>query len=200
MLQNLCNFATNLLNLPHLLEGLLGEDEAVQLAFFSTTVRKLSKMVKKPRQMPQASNTLLLCLLVLQLAQPTCGLLRDLQIFVNKGWTCLVITPWAWASFLPVILHFGGDISYGSLCIEVPLGRHHRFPLLCLFDTQSHQHSRQGLVMEDFLDNFLNILKLFLAVESNFTKSLWWRMDGLKRERKTKNWLCRSWWQLERGS
>ncbi len=32
-------------------------------------------------------------------------------------------------------------------------------------------HSRQGLVMVDLLDNFLNPLKLFMALASDFTKS-----------------------------
>jgi hypothetical protein len=41
MLRNLYNFATILLNLPHLLEGLLGEDEAGQLAFFLTNSEKV---------------------------------------------------------------------------------------------------------------------------------------------------------------
>jgi hypothetical protein len=37
--------------------------------------------------------------------------------------------------------------------------------------------------MVDLLNNFLNLLKLFLAVESDFTKSLQLRMEGVK-ERK----------------
>jgi hypothetical protein len=31
-------------------------------------------------------------------------------------------------------------------------------------------HSRQGLVMVDLLDNFLNPLKLFMALANDFTK------------------------------
>jgi hypothetical protein len=37
--------------------------------------------------------------------------------------------------------------------------------------------------MVDLLDNFLDLIKLFLAVESDFMKSLKWRMGGGK-ERK----------------
>jgi hypothetical protein len=33
-------------------------------------------------------------------------------------------------------------------------------------------HSRQGLVMVALLNNFLDPLKVFIAVESDFTKSL----------------------------
>jgi hypothetical protein len=72
--------------------------------------------------------------------------------------------------FKPVILHFGGNIGDGSPCIEVPLVHLCQFPLLCLFDNCLHLCSRQDLVMVDLLDNFLNNLKFFLAVESNFTK------------------------------
>ncbi len=64
---------------------------------------------------------------------------------------------------LPVILHFGNDISNRRHCIEVPLVCHCRF---------SHLYSRQSLVSVDILDNFLNLLKLFLAVVSDPMKSL----------------------------
>jgi hypothetical protein len=37
--------------------------------------------------------------------------------------------------------------------------------------------------MVDLLDNFLNPLKLFLAVASDFMKSPGWGMDGVRRER-----------------
>jgi hypothetical protein len=39
-------------------------------------------------------------------------------------------------------------------------------------------HSCQGLVMVDLLDNFLNPLKLFLAVTNDFPKSPWQRFGG----------------------
>ncbi len=47
--------------------------------------------------------------------------------------------------------------------------RRRLIPLLCLFDNHSHLHYRQGFVTVNLLDNFLNILKLFLVVESDFT-------------------------------
>ncbi len=43
-------------------------------------------------------------------------------------------------------------------------------------------HSHQGLVMVNVLDNFLNLLKLFLVVASDFTKFLWQKMgEGKER-------------------
>jgi hypothetical protein len=41
----------------------------------------------------------------------------------------------------------------------------------------------KALVMVDILEIFLNILKLFLAMERDFTKSLRRRMDGVSREK-----------------
>jgi hypothetical protein len=41
----------------------------------------------------------------------------------------------------------------------------------------------------DLLDNFPNIPKLFLAVQSYFIILLRQRMDGVRRERRTVNWL-----------
>jgi hypothetical protein len=76
------------------------------------------------------------------------------------------------SEFLPVILHFGGSIGDESLYTEVPLVRRRRFPLLCIFDNCLQLRSHQSLVMVDLLDNFLNILKILMAVESDFTKSL----------------------------
>jgi hypothetical protein len=73
----------------------------------------------------------------------------------------------------PVILQFGGHISDGSLCVNISLigGGCRRF-LYLAFDKQLKLHSRQGLVMVDLLDNFLNPLKLFMGLASDFTKSL----------------------------
>jgi hypothetical protein len=51
------------------------------------------------------------------------------------------------------------------------------------FDERLFLHSRQGLVMVDLLDNFLNHFKLFWASVSDFTKSSWKRMEGVRRER-----------------
>jgi hypothetical protein len=39
------------------------------------------------------------------------------------------------------------------------------------FENCLYVHSHQGLVMVDLLDNFLNPLKLFLAVTNDFPKS-----------------------------
>jgi hypothetical protein len=46
--------------------------------------------------------------------------------------------------------------------------------------------------MVDLLNNFLNPLKLFLAVKIDFMKSLQLRMEGVRRERKTAERL----WQI----
>ncbi len=71
---------------------------------------------------------------------------------------------------LPVILHFSGDIGNGTLCVKVPLIRCSCcFPLLPLLILRILIH---GFVTVGLLDNFLNFLTLFLAVVSDFTKSL----------------------------
>jgi hypothetical protein len=44
----------------------------------------------------------------------------------------------------------------------------------------------------DLLDNFPNITKLFLAVQSYFMILIRQRMDGVRRERRTVNWLRRT--------
>ncbi len=46
------------------------------------------------------------------------------------------------------------------------------------FENCLYVHSCQGLVMVDLLDNFLNPLKLFLAVTNDFPKSPWRRFGG----------------------
>ncbi len=63
----------------------------------------------------------------------------------------------------PVILHFGGDIGDGSLCVQGPLIRRRRRRVLPHSPLGNHLyvHSHQDLVMVDLLDNFLNPLKLF---------------------------------------
>ncbi len=65
------------------------------------------------------------------------------------------------------------DIGDGHLCVEVPpvYCRRCWFPLLCLSDNCLHQRSGQGLVTVDILDNFLNFIKLFLALASDPMKS-----------------------------
>jgi hypothetical protein len=71
-----------------------------------------------------------------------------------------------------VILHFGGHIGDGSLCNEISLIRlcRLRFFYFLYRKKRLYLHSHQGLVMVDLLDNFLNPLKLFLALASDFTK------------------------------
>jgi hypothetical protein len=51
--------------------------------------------------------------------------------------------------------------------------------------------------MVDLLNNFLNPLKLFLAVESDSTKSVQLRIEGVRRERKTAERLWQT--RLEMG-
>jgi hypothetical protein len=70
-----------------------------------------------------------------------------------------------------VILHFGGYIDDRGLCVRISLIGRCRCRFLCFtFDKRLYLHSRQGLVMVDLLDNFLNPLKLFMALASDFTK------------------------------
>jgi hypothetical protein len=74
----------------------------------------------------------------------------------------------------PVILQFGGHIGDASRCVEISLIRHccRRFFYFAVRKNAFLLHSRQGLVMIDLLDNLLNPLKLFFALESDFGKSL----------------------------
>jgi hypothetical protein len=74
----------------------------------------------------------------------------------------------------PVILQFSGHIGDESRCVEISLIRHRRrhFLYVAFRKNAFLLHSRQGLVMIELLDNFLNPLKLFLALESDFGKSL----------------------------
>jgi hypothetical protein len=57
---------------------------------------------------------------------------------------------------------FGSDISFESLCKELSLVCCRWFPLLHLLDNRANLRSRKGLVTVNLLDNFLNILKLFM--------------------------------------
>jgi hypothetical protein len=76
-------------------------------------------------------------------------------------------------TLLPVVLHFSSNIGNESLCGEISL-----IPAVAASSPTSpfgnilKLHSCQGFVMVYLHDNFLNILKLFLAVSSDFTKSL----------------------------
>jgi hypothetical protein len=85
----------------------------------------------------------------------------------------------------PVILHLGGHNGDGSLCDEISLicRRRRCFLLLSLPKKCLYLRSRQGLVRVDLLDNFLNPLKLFMDLASDFTKSLSLSMEGVRRER-----------------
>ncbi len=74
-------------------------------------------------------------------------------------------------ALLPVILHFGSKIGDGSLAVRFLLTAG-AISFTSPFDKRSYLHSCQGLVMIDCLNDFLNPLKLFVAVESDFTKSL----------------------------
>jgi hypothetical protein len=74
---------------------------------------------------------------------------------------------------VPVILNFGGDtgdesVHRGASSLLPPQPISSPSP----FDNCSPLRSFEGLVTADLLDNFLNILKLFMGVESDFTKSL----------------------------
>ncbi len=84
--------------------------------------------------------------------------------------------------------HHGPEqVSWHSLGGHSPLRRPYRrwkplwwvslirrlsFLLLSLQLKRLYLHSRYGLVMVDLLDNFLNPLKFFMALASDFTKSL----------------------------
>jgi hypothetical protein len=72
-----------------------------------------------------------------------------------------------------VIFHFGGDIGDGK---PLHSGISDSSPPPTVsppspFENCLYVHSHQGLVLVDLLDNFLNPLKLFLAVTNDFPKS-----------------------------
>ncbi len=62
------------------------------------------------------------------------------------------------------------DNGDGSFYVQGPLirRRRRRFRLLRTFENRLYAHSRQGLVMVDLLDNFLNPLKLFFGRNERF--------------------------------
>jgi hypothetical protein len=66
------------------------------------------------------------------------------------------------------------------------------------FENCLYVHSRQGLVMVDLLDNFLNPLKLFLAVMNEFPKSPWRRFGGGQVRTKTADRLQPIRWEIGR--
>jgi hypothetical protein len=73
----------------------------------------------------------------------------------------------------PVILKFGGHIGDGSLCVEISLisRRRRRFFYFAFYKRLLTSFSSRPGHGRD-LYNFLNPLKLFLALEIDFTKSL----------------------------
>ncbi len=74
----------------------------------------------------------------------------------------------------PVILQFGSHIGDGSLCVEISLigRRHRRFLYFTFYKRLLTSFTSRPGHGRDLLNNFLNPLNLFLALESDFTKSL----------------------------
>jgi hypothetical protein len=76
-------------------------------------------------------------------------------------------------TLLPVVLDFSGNIGNESLCGEIsPIPAVAASSPTSPFDNLLKMHSPQGFVTVDLHNNFLNILKIFLAVANDFTKSL----------------------------
>jgi hypothetical protein len=164
--------------LPLLLGGLLGKGEAVQLALhlqptyqqWECCLRWWSNRGENCYERPACPNSLLLHLLVPLFGQPPCWLLGEHQILVKNGWTSLVFTPWAWASFPLVVLRFGGN---GRLCIEVTLSAAiaasiPSFTFLC-----SHLRSRKGLTFLTISWIFLSFFWLWRAISRNCYDREW---------------------------
>ncbi len=131
-------------------------------------------------------------LLVRQIGHPPGWPLREIQILWRVVWMALVDTPWAWASFMALsrwsfstsaAISVMGTFAWGTSDLLLPPPVSPPLP----FDNPLHLHSRRGLVMVDPLDNFLNLLKLFLTIASNFTKSqvaaMMAKLQGVRRER-----------------
>ncbi len=131
--------------LPHLLRGLLGEDEAASLLFIAGWLTDSDKVVQKGQKATVSdhlrdclawSQSLLLCLLVKHFGPPPGWLLWELQILVKND-----VNSFSWHimgpsefhdTLLLVILHFCGDIGDGSLPGEISPICRHQFLLLCL--------------------------------------------------------------------
>jgi hypothetical protein len=97
------------------------------------------------------------------------------------GWHVMDLSEFP-DTLLLFIFHFGGDIGDGSLYVKFLWSATTVSPT-SPFDKCLYLCSHQGLVMVGLLHNFLNPLKLFLAVASDFMISLWQRMEGVRRER-----------------
>ncbi len=70
------------------------------------------------------------------------------------------------------------------------------FLLLSLQKKHFYLHSRQGLVMVDLLDNFLNPLKLFMTLASNLMKWPWRRTGGEGEKDKRQAQLRQIRWEM----
>ncbi len=152
----------------------------------SPTVRTLSKMVKKPQwswpdHLPH-SQSLLLCLPVKHFGHPPGGLLLELQILLKSGVNhfsrlIMSLSNFSRQSFSTSGHYWRWKPLQWDFSDEMP-----PLPvlLLCLLIITYSCNSYHGLVMVHHIDNFLNILTLFLAVASNFMKSLWQRLEGGK--------------------
>ncbi len=98
------------------------------------TVSKFSKMVKSHGNHCHnclVHSQLLLVHFLKHFGHPPCWLLWKLQILLKSVMDHFSLNAMGLSKFhdtlLPVILHFSGDMSDGSLCIEVSLSCRHQF-------------------------------------------------------------------------
>ncbi len=203
-LGKVCCCAISRTPISALLAGLLTGNEAGQLALCPQPTHKqwelclrLSKSCSRHVFSRLAHpESLILHLQVKPFGHPLGQLLWELQVLIRVAWTILADTAWASASFLTLTCQSFSTLvaismmeafevrflwSAAAISSSLPLDK-------CLF-----LHSHQGLVMVDLLNNFLNPLKLFLAVASDFTKSPWQWMEGVWRERSTADQLRWIW-------
>ncbi len=78
-----------------------------------------------------------------------------------------------------ILLQFSGDFGDRAFALRF-LWSATAAACFSSFVFRLYLHSHQGLVMVHLLDNFLNPLKLFMAVVSDFIKLIWWRLGGGK--------------------
>ncbi len=122
-------------------------------------------------------DSLLLHLIVNYFNHLPANIFESCRSLWRVAWTIFVDMSWAWARFMTLSCRSFTTLAVISameafamrfLWLQLPLVSHPSS-----FDNRLQLPSRQGLVMVHLLYNFLNLIKLFLAVASVFMKSLW---------------------------
>ncbi len=168
-----------------LLGGLLIEAEAGEIPFRPWAIHQ--QWERCPRWLKSHSDhrwdhlsrsgLLLLCSLVKQFDRQPGWLLENDKLLWRVALTVLADTSWSWASFMTLSLRLfsisavipGMDtVAVRFLWSAASAG----LPPILPLDIRLQLRSRLSLVMVDLLDNFLDLMKIFLAVTSASMTSL----------------------------